>query len=178
MNDASASSWSGEDQFDGLGPAAEHDFGNLINFDDLNIDFSIDYGNSSANHHETSQQLSDLADSLDVQHLQSHFPAPAGQDHRDSAGAGSQQQNAMGGNGIAPAENSFFDFDMPQFSQTTTPAFPAAQDQIFRPHMGVPPTPNSAEMHGNAARYIQQMDPQQALFDQRYQMRKEDAVCA
>jgi hypothetical protein len=30
------------------------------------------------------------------------------------------------------------------------------------------------ELHGNPARYLQQMDAQQALFDQRYQMRKDE----
>ncbi|ORY17418.1 hypothetical protein BCR34DRAFT_37427 [Clohesyomyces aquaticus] len=170
MDDATAS-WSGAEQYDGLGPAAEHEFGNLIDFDNLDIDFSIDYSNpGQANHHDSSQQLSDLADSLDVQHLQNHFPASVSQDPRDNGGPGSQQQNAMG-----QADNGFFDFDMPTFSQANTPAFSAAQDQVFRPHMGVPPTPNSVEMHGNSARYLQQMDPQQTLFEQRYQMRKEDA---
>ncbi|KAF2476381.1 uncharacterized protein BDR25DRAFT_277464 [Lindgomyces ingoldianus] len=179
MNDA-GSSWSGAEPYDPMSASADHDFGSLIDFDTLDLDFPIDYTNGASDH-DTSQQLADLADSLDVQHLQNHFSPAVSQDHRDGGAAMSsqqqqQQQSAMGGNEMPQSENSFFDFNMPQYTQGNVPPFSAAPDQIFRPHSGVPPTPNSVEIHANAARYLQQMDPQQALFDQRYQIRKEDAA--
>lgn len=46
----------------------------------------------------------------------------------------------------------------------------------------VPPTPNSFDMHGEAGRFLQQQQqqqfgaPQQALLEQRYQLRKDDAI--
>ena len=58
---------------------------------------------------------------------------------------------------------------------------PQQQQQGFPQSHGVPPTPNSFEMHGEAGRFMQQqsqhMDPQQrALLEQRFQLRKDDAV--
>ena len=51
--------------------------------------------------------------------------------------------------------------------------------QMF-PSQHVPPTPNSFEMHGETGRFMPQhpqMDPQQrAIMEQRYAMRKEDAI--
>lgn len=52
--------------------------------------------------------------------------------------------------------------------------------QSFPPNQHVPPTPNSYEMHGETGRFMQrhpQMDPQQrALMEQRYHVRKDDAI--
>jgi hypothetical protein len=76
-------------------------------------------------------------------------------------------------NGSGQQSNQFA-FDYMQFSQAGTPVFPQAQDHIFQHHHGVPPTPNSTKMHGDPHRYMQH---QQSLFDQRYHMRKDDAVC-
>ncbi|KAK5727678.1 hypothetical protein LTR17_012536 [Elasticomyces elasticus] len=61
------------------------------------------------------------------------------------------------------------------------------QQHSFPPAHHVPPTPNSFEMHGDAARYMHQqhqqqqqqhhLDPQQrAIMEQRYQLRKDDAI--
>ncbi|KAF2109664.1 hypothetical protein BDV96DRAFT_651642 [Lophiotrema nucula] len=173
MNDAGASSWSGAEQFDPMGAVADHDLGSLIDFDGLDLDFSIDYTNGSHDHHhDANQQLTDLAESLDVQHLQNHFNAPVSQEHHD--GVSSMQSNTAAGNSISQAGNSFFDFTMQGYGQTN-PAFSTAQDQIYRPHSGVPPTPNSIEMHGDPGRYMQQMDAQQLMFEQRFGGRKDDS---
>lgn len=43
-------------------------------------------------------------------------------------------------------------------------------------HQMVPPTPNSVEMHANAARYMQQMDAQSRAIMEHYQLSKPDAV--
>lgn len=49
---------------------------------------------------------------------------------------------------------------------------------VYHTQQGVPPTPNSYELHGNAGRYLQQhMDPQtRAFLEQRYRLKKDDAV--
>lgn len=173
MNESSASAWSAAEQFDPLGgAAADQDFGNLLDFDNINLDFQIDpYHNVTE--HDANQQLTELADSLDVQHLQNHFSPQVHPNHSDG-GVGTPHQ--MGGSGI-PHGNNFFDFSMPPYSQANAPAFTQAQDHMYRPHAGVPPTPNSVEMHGDPSRYLKQMDPQQAMFEQRFHMRREDAVC-
>ncbi|KAF2192617.1 hypothetical protein K469DRAFT_731112 [Zopfia rhizophila CBS 207.26] len=177
MNEAGTPTWSAAEQYDPAGAAADQDFGNLIDFDHLDLDFSIDFP-EGGNHHDTNQQLAELVDSLDVQHLQNHFSPSLPQEQHDGAGGVSQhQQNALGEDGMQQTGNNFFEFNMPAFSQANPPPFSAAQDQIFRPPVGVPPTPNSVDMHGDAARYLHQMDPQtQALYEQRYQLRKGDTV--
>ncbi|KAF1995827.1 hypothetical protein P154DRAFT_333683 [Amniculicola lignicola CBS 123094] len=166
MNDAGAPSWSGAEPFDPMGAEAESDFSNLMNFDNLDLDFSLDYTNGGPEHHDASQEL---ADSLDLQHLRNHYTPPIAHEHGDG---GQQQQNALGGG----APNGFFEFNrMSPYGQPNPSAFSAPPDQIYRAHAGVPPTPNSVEMHGDPARYLQQqMDSQQALFDQRYH-HKDDA---
>lgn len=153
MNGSNAQQWSGAEHFTAMDAAADHDFGNLIDFEAANFDhLDLDWPNSD------NQQLADLADSLDVHQLQGHFTPQIPQDARNNT-------------------NGFFDYSMGQYSQANTPAFPQAQEQLYQPHQGVPPTPNSVEMHGDPHRYLQQLDPQQTLFDQRYHMRKDDAVC-
>ena len=180
MNDSSGVAWSGAEQFDPLGPAADHDFGNLLDFENIDLDFPISY-DQGVSGHEANQQLTELADSLDVQHLQNHFSPQIPQDqhqhqhHNGGAAAQQQQHSNMVGNGMSQG-GTFFDFGMPQYSGPSASGFTQAQEQIYRPHAGVPPTPNSVEMHGDPARYLQQLDPQQAMFDQRFHMRKEDAV--
>lgn len=187
MNDASGSTWTG-DHFDPMNAPGDHDFANLIDFENIDLDFSLDYTNAPGNHdHDASQQLSDLADSL-------HFsPQVSQEQHRRDGGVAvqqqhqqhqlhqqhhnqqQQQQQSMPG-GIPHHSTDFFDFSLPsQYGQHGAPAFSQPQD-LYRPHAHVPPTPNSVEMHGDPTRYLQQqMENQQAMFDPRYQLRKEDA---
>lgn len=172
--------WSTAEQFDPMdATTAEHDFGNLIDFDHLDLDFNI--GTYSQGPQSDSQQLADLADSLDVHQLQNNFSPQVGQHHNDGAQGGQQQhqqQSSMGGHAMSQSANGFgFDYSMIPYSQAGTSSFSQSQDSLFRPHQGVPPTPNSVEMHGDPHRYMQQMDTQHAIFDQRYHMRKDDAVC-
>ncbi|KAF2703970.1 hypothetical protein K504DRAFT_390977 [Pleomassaria siparia CBS 279.74] len=183
VNGAGSAAWSSAEEFDPMaGASVEHDFGSLIDFDHLDLDFSVDY--SAPNAHDTAtQQLNQLSESLDVQHLQTQFSPAISQEHRDGAGALPHQQDSMGGHGIPQVgnnnsnnNNNYYDFDMSSYSQAGAASFSQAQDHMYRPHAGVvPPTPNSIEMHGDPGRYLQ-MDPQQALFDQRYQLRKDDAT--
>jgi hypothetical protein len=137
-----------EPSFGTMDSATDQSFGamdDLINFDSLDIDL----GEFNYNGSEYSAQGTPADNSASLH----GYAAQNG---------GGQQSNQFA-----------FDYSM-QFSQAGTPVFPQAQDQIFQHHHGVPPTPNSAEIHGDPHRYMQH---QQALFDQRYHMRKDDAVC-
>jgi hypothetical protein len=129
----------------------------LINFDTLDLDL-FNYEGEYNNTNNNQAGPTDIPSSL-------HDFTPQVPQYQHNGGQQPQHNMAT------------FDYSMGQFSQAGTPVFPQAQDHIFRPHQGVPPTPNSVEMHGDPHRYMQQMDPQQALFDQRYHMRKDDAVC-
>ncbi|KAF2815940.1 uncharacterized protein BDZ99DRAFT_484736 [Mytilinidion resinicola] len=157
-------------------------FNDLIDFGELDIDninfgdtvFEPDHSQDDTNH----QSSNELADSLKAQHLQ-QFASPASHSNRHAPPSGlDQAQSARIGSDMSQA-NDFYDFNMSSFSQSTQAqvSFSAAQEPAFHSHTGVPPTPNSVEMHGDAARYLQQMDPQtRAFIEQRYQLRKEEAA--
>ena len=99
----------------------------------------------------------------------------------------------------APMEGLAMDFGHPQvqsqsnlpYSTTPqmTPGF-CAQDSshssamsqpppqhYMQGHPIIPPTPNSMELHGNAARYSQRMDDNPEMYDHRYSRVAEDQVC-
>lgn len=175
MNSANNPAWSGaEQQFNHV---VNQDFGNLLDFDNLDhldLDFPVDFHNTGLSEHDSQQLTADLAQSLDAHHL---FSPHLLSDHHNG-GAGAQQQHQQphtaGGSGMQHAGNSnnnntnFFDFSMPQFS---------ASQQMYHSRAGVPPTPNSTEMHGDPGQYLQQMQAQALVFDHDFHMRKEDAVC-
>ncbi|KAF2625983.1 hypothetical protein BU25DRAFT_412225 [Macroventuria anomochaeta] len=164
MDSANAQSWAGMDA------AADQDFGNLIDFDHFNDLDLPDYNNIAFSH--GGPQNGSMADALDQHHLDQHhldhqFPpqVPQNLNHGDGASGAQQAQGIMRTHGMPqPTVNAnFFDYGV----------FSPASEQVFRPHHGVPHTPNSVEMHGDPHRYMQQMD-QQALYDQRYHLRKDD----
>ncbi|KZM20483.1 uncharacterized protein EKO05_0004511 [Ascochyta rabiei] len=168
MDSANAQSWAGMDA------AADQDFGNLIDFDHFNDLDLPDFNNIAFSH--GGSQNSAMADALDVLHHQDHpFPPQVPQHHGDGASGSQQAQHSM-----PQPSASFFDYGingmngLSQFNQAGTPVFSQAPEQVFRPHHGVPPTPNSVEMHGDPHRYLHHMD-QQALYDQRYRLHKDDA---
>ncbi|KAH7079338.1 hypothetical protein BKA63DRAFT_264130 [Paraphoma chrysanthemicola] len=155
--------WTNAEQFDAMDATTEQSFGDLINFDQLDLDLSEFSYNNGEYSHGGSNALHD-------------FTPQIPQHHSNGAQGGQQPQSAMGGHSMPQHTNGFsFDYAMGQYSQAGTPVFTQAPDQVYRPHQGVPPTPNSIEMHGDPHRYMQQAD-QQALFDQRYSMRKDDAT--
>ncbi|KAF2271138.1 hypothetical protein CC78DRAFT_573514 [Lojkania enalia] len=180
MNDTGAPSWSGAEQFDPMGAATDHDFSSLLDFDSLDLDFPVDFSSNAHQSHDASRQLSELAESLDVQHLQSQYSPAVSQELRNGTSAAAAipqqhaQQSAVAGSAMSQGGNNFFEFNVIPYGQGSQPPFSAPPEQIYRPHAGVPPTPNSIEMHGDPARYLQQMDPQQALFEQRQGLRKEE----
>lgn len=156
MNSTSQPWAGGAEQF--AMDTANDDFGNLIDFDLDNLgDFSYAQGDYTQG---PPAPLPDLSDSIDV-NLHHQFTPQLPHDHH---------------NAIAQPGSGFFDYGMGQYSQAGTPSFPQPHEHMYRPHHGVPPTPNSVEMHGDPHRYMQQMDNQQALYDQRYHARKDDAT--
>ncbi|KAA8614715.1 phosphorus acquisition-controlling protein [Pyrenophora tritici-repentis] len=174
MNSSTAQSWNAAEQFAMDQNPQDFAGAEFIDFDNLDLHFNIDGYNHEAQA-SNGNQLADLSDSLNVHHLQAQFPPQLPQDHRDGANRGHQVQN-LANHGMSQSTNSFFDYGMSQYSQAGTPTFSQPQDQIYRPHHGVPPTPNSIEMHGDPTRYLQQLDSHHALFDQRYHMPKDDAT--
>ncbi|KAF1958674.1 hypothetical protein CC80DRAFT_514738 [Byssothecium circinans] len=155
--------WSGGGHFD---PSDQQDFG-FLDLDLDNIDLDFDFGAASAS--DPSPQLGQLSEELDLQHLYS--PAQVAQEHHN--GSGAQQAHSVDGRAGAQAGKHYFDFSMPPYTQNA-PAYTQPQEHMFRMHAPVPPTPNSLEMHNNQARYMQQMDAQQAVFEQRFPMRQDD----
>ncbi|KAK8226686.1 hypothetical protein HDK77DRAFT_456865 [Phyllosticta capitalensis] len=144
---------------DTMAAVPDHEFDNLLDFGDIELDFPI-YDTSNKNDHH----LSSLNESLQQQHLSSAAVSPS--QHRNDPSQQSTDQ-------MHSANNDFFDF-------TFQSAYPQHQDysmseQMMRQRAAVPPTPNSVEMRGDAARYLQQMDSQtRAIVEQRYQLRKDD----
>jgi hypothetical protein len=162
--------WSNGEQYDALGAPDHHDF-SLLDFDSFegNIDLDFGYGNGAS---DTNQQLGQLAEELDVQHLHGRFSPTMPQEQRNGQpGAPQSQPQDMAQAG----SNNYFDFTMQPYMQNSS-AFSQPHEQAYRPHGPVPPTPNSIEMHPDPTRYLQQMDAQQAMFEQRYQVRKGDTV--
>jgi hypothetical protein len=65
---------------------------------------------------------------------------------------------------------------MQQFHQAQAQQF-QFNPQQYAPASHVPPTPNSFDMHGEAGRFLQQLDVQQrALVEQQYHLQKQDQV--
>ncbi|KAF2141961.1 uncharacterized protein K452DRAFT_249689 [Aplosporella prunicola CBS 121167] len=156
--------WSQSQHFESMDLPAQEFVDNLLDFDHIDFDLPIDFsGHSSA---PNDHQLSALADSLSSQHLPSSGVVQP-QQHDDLSNDRHQQSN-----------NDFFDFTFqPPYEQANhqQPNFHLPQDHPMHSHGAVPPTPNSVEMHGGAARYMHHMDPQsRAILEQRFQPRKED----
>ncbi|KAK7556754.1 hypothetical protein IWX49DRAFT_623224 [Phyllosticta citricarpa] len=146
-----------EQTIDTMAAVPEHDFDSLLDFGDIELDFPM-YDNKNDHH------LSSLNESLQPQHLSSAAVSPSHQ-RNDSSQRPSEQVNTTTGD--------FFDFSF----QSTYPQHNdfSMSEQMMRQRAAVPPTPNSVEMRGDAARYLQQLDSQtRAVVEQRYQLRKDD----
>ncbi|KAK7723114.1 hypothetical protein SLS57_004671 [Botryosphaeria dothidea] len=174
---AEHSQWS--QQLDNM--AVQQDFDNLLDFGDIDLDIPFyDTNHSQSGDH----QLSALADSLDSQHLPSSGVVQP-LNHQNDASQSQQQPPLHSPNNMQDPGNDFFDFTFPNaysHSHSHQPghhqqSFSAPQDHSMQPRAFVPPTPNSVEMHGDTARYLNHLDPQsRAILEQRYQLRKEDAA--
>lgn len=168
---AEHSQWS--QQLDNM--AVQQDFDSLLDFGDIDLD--LPFYDPNQPDQQGDHQLSALADSLDSQHLPSSGVVQP--QHQNDGSVAPQQQS------LQDPANDFFDFSFqPSYNHNHThqtghqqPNYSAAHDHSMQPRAFVPPTPNSVEMHGDAARYLHQLDPQtRAILEQRYQLRKEDLV--
>jgi hypothetical protein len=172
MNNSAAQSWAAADHLNMDTTTDNFAGAEFIDFDNLDLDFNMD-GYNSQGPASTGSQLADLTDSLNVHHLQSQFPPQLAPDYHNGPNGAQKAQN-VNPHPLSQSTNNFFDYGM---SQHSAPAYSQPQDQLYRSHQGVPPTPNSTELHGDPNRYLQQVESHQALFDQRYHMRKDDTVC-
>ncbi|KAF2275855.1 uncharacterized protein EI97DRAFT_467585 [Westerdykella ornata] len=136
------SAWTNAHQFQ---PTDQQDFNSLLDLD-LDLDnFSNPQGPDNAQN-----TYDDLANSFDTQHFFSpqvlpdqHHGAHSGQqDHYQL-----QQQHPHQANGAMTQPTDMFGNTMQQYDN------PMA---TYAMHPAIPPTPNSAEMHPNAAQYLQQ----------------------
>ncbi|KAF1966995.1 hypothetical protein BU23DRAFT_308909 [Bimuria novae-zelandiae CBS 107.79] len=184
MNDTGAPpAWSGAEHFNPM-TGSEHDFGNLLDFD---LDFAEFANGDSVGH--GGQQLEQLGDELDAQHIHNPFsPQIVQHQHQDqqqrngadTPGASQPQRSIEGRNGahahaMSQQGAGFFEFSSMPYQQHNVPAFTQASDQMYRPHAPMPPTPTSMELHSShPGQYMQQMDAQQAMFDPRYHMSKDE----
>ncbi|KAI6829812.1 hypothetical protein KC340_g8382 [Hortaea werneckii] len=152
---------------------------NFLDFGDIDINFDEPYGDQQVqsapqlSHHttpftdvgqagiQTGPQAQDFGQYGAHQSVgQQHIGKPSGSDH---FGADSIQQSTM---------LQAFNQAPQQFQYQSQPSYPSGH--------GVPPTPNSYELHGEVGRFMNQQshaDPQQrAILDQRYGPRKDDAM--
>jgi hypothetical protein len=140
------------------------DFGNLV---DLDVNFDFDFLNDydPTNSGAPSGKLSDSIES-------NLFATSAQQQH-------AIQATHISSAPLATAQGSpMFDMGMHMgFDAQSGQPFnmPPGHNQMVH-HQMVPPTPNSAEMHANTARYLQQMDAQNRAMIGQYHMSKPDAV--
>lgn len=146
------SAWPGhqppDQHFSNMNPIGDQDFSTLLDLDSFD---SFDFLNFDPNNTENGQRGQSVG--LDMSLL---------------ATAGQTDQNGQSGN--APGPN-MFDFQS-QMSFEGGQGYQQNGGQHM--HQMVPPTPNSVEMHGDATRYLQQMDAQsRAILEHRYQISKE-----
>lgn len=160
------------------------DLGNLFEFGDINLDPipAVDSAHFDGTHPSTP---------FDEMNEAQAMGATSAQDF------GAHGQYAMSQSMEHPQQHHFN--GQPQTSHPYAPeamyqpsmhqqqaSFHANQQYQFQGMQGfpstqhVPPTPNSFDMHGETRRFLQQqLDPhQRAILEQRYQLKKEDAVRA
>lgn len=169
-----------------LDPMADlEDLGNLFEFGDIdlnNITESGPYGDHVQQHgtHPSTpfQELSEpTATSMDAQH---DYGGP----EQFTFSHGITQQHYLNRQkSHAPTSSPYTTGGMyqPSVQQTYNPYQPGLHFQSqsgFPPSHQVPPTPNSYEMHGETGHFMQQQldAQQQAILQQRYQIRKDDAI--
>ncbi|QDS71953.1 hypothetical protein FKW77_000993 [Venturia effusa] len=158
-----ASTWSQPEPYNALTSMGSQDFSNLP---DLDVNFDFDFLNDF-----------DPANSGD------HAGKLAGSIDSDLYATSAQQQHAVHATHHSSARltmaqtSPIFDVGM-HYSVPNGQPFTGMQ--IGHNALGlqqmVPPTPNSVEMHANAAHYMQQMDAQSRAMMDHYQMQKSDAV--
>lgn len=157
MDGNGESAWANTHQFQ----PADQDFNSLLNLD-LDLDFPNHQGQDS-----NQNTYDDLANSFDTQHFFSPQVLPdqhhAGHQGRQGHYQLQQQQQSNGG---MTQPTDMFGNSMQQYDNHMG---------NYNMHAGIPPTPNSAEMHANAAQYLQQKRVQ--IAEQGFYPHKDDGVC-
>ncbi|CAK1354975.1 Phosphorus acquisition-controlling protein [Cercospora beticola] len=181
--DASAEQWSRSvDEIDPLTlNASMDDLGNLFEFGDIDLN-NLPNIDTSASYDEH------------MQHTNTHPSTPFSELNEPHTLPGGNAQDFAGQQRFGPSasaeqaqrhlQSSQFPSDV-AFQQTMQQHdFHPSQSFQFQAmpgysmHQQIPPTPNSYEMHGEPGRFLQsQLDSQQrALLEQKYHLRKEDAI--
>lgn len=162
-----APSWPQPEQYhNALNPMETQDFTNLGGLD-VNFDFDFLNDFDSTNSGDASGKL---AGSIDP----NLFATSAQQQH-------AVQATHLSSAPLTMAQGSpMFDMGMHMnYSVQAEQSFNNMQTghNALGLHQMIPPTPNSVEMHANAAHYMQQMDAQsRVMMEQHYQLSKTDAV--
>ncbi|KAK3702439.1 hypothetical protein LTR37_014905 [Vermiconidia calcicola] len=173
----------------GLGTDLD-DLSNLFEFGDIDLNNIPDEGNFGSQiqeQHSThpNTPFQDIGKSMSL-------PGPAAHDfgahEQYGLSHGMDQQRYVGhhGNNVSAsnpytAEAIYHSSAQPMYSSHAhTQQYPLHPHQGYLPSQAVPPTPTSFEMHGETGRFMHQppqFDPQQrAILEQRYGLRKDDAI--
>ncbi|CAI7640550.1 unnamed protein product [Penicillium glandicola] len=147
----------------------EEEFSNLFEF---NIPFpEIEHGPGNMQHSHSLPTTT--GPESDMAHLQSHAVQYSGQMEGLMDFSDNTQSHTHHGH------------PMPYSTPHMTPGFCAQQSPMSQPpthqhymqgHTMIPPTPNSIEMHGNAARYPQRVDETSDMYDGYSRINEEQAL--
>lgn len=184
MNSGNHPSWSSSEQYDAMTSVSEQGFADFLDLGDVDLDFNFDAANAATTVAEDSQQLSDLAESLNVHSLpssgnltpsQGRLPQGMSQHQHHPNLPGHSGANIQQGHG-----SNMFAFNVQPYTQVEPrTSFQIQHGHDLTGHAAIPPTPNSVEMHRDTARYLQQYETRaRAVMEQqqRYNMRPGDGV--
>ncbi|EME48785.1 hypothetical protein DOTSEDRAFT_67734 [Dothistroma septosporum NZE10] len=176
--------WARPDDLDPMAQMSNDldDLGNLFEFGDIDLSIPTDaaqYGDhmQQQDTHPTTP-FDEISEAQAIAGTAAQDFGAHGQYAMSQASDHGQQQHQF----ATPAQTSHpFPADplyQPAMHQQFQQQFQCPDMQGYPLNQHIPPTPNSLEMHGEVGRFLQQqIDPQQrALLEQRYQLRKEDAI--
>lgn len=171
MNVAASSEWQQSEHLDPMATMAENDFAAFLDLD-IDLDFpAFDTNTVSA---PGTQQLTDFSNDPNTNSL----AAEESSNQQYSSGHGTHPQAPLSSD-ISMLGNELFDFTINTPYEQPQHQCRVPHDHAFLPRSFVPPTPNSAEMHSDTERYLQQLDSQtRALLEQNFPSRCGDAVSA
>ncbi|WPG97823.1 Hypothetical protein R9X50_00060400 [Acrodontium crateriforme] len=205
MNTSAEQQWSRPEQLDNMSHMATDldDLGNLFEFGDIDLNTTpsvepMQYGNHMQQQAH-SQQGTHPSTPFDEINDPVSMPTTMAQDFaaHNQYGVQSMEQSQhqyMSTDSMAPQTSLAYSADsiyQPTMQQSQPQQFtPNQQQQQFQFQQqqsaytpgrnGIPPTPNSFDMHGETGRFMQQqehLDSQQRfMLEQRYNVRKDDAI--
>ena len=163
------------------------DLGNLFGFGDIdlnNITNSGEFGDHLQQQHGThpNTPFQDLSEAPTIPNTSAHDFG----EHDQFGMQNMDPRHYMGPQGKHAATSIPYNAEPMYQPAMNQPYNPHAQNFQYQPQQGfainqhVPPTPNSYDMHGRTGHFMHQhaqLDPQQrAILEQRYQLRKDDAI--